>query len=142
MIVCRDKSRFDAEGARKSLTKRIRRIYHYGDREWQYKNIFPQVIAEEYLSCPSCGSAPLSPDAPIDAGQIQRRAGLLDYKFMCFQGVVKALFLDIGVINDRGKTSNEYYRNIYDRDFHLLPVREPRANYPQPISVFCLDSLK
>lgn len=54
---------------------------------------------------------------------------------MCFNGVVKALFLDIDVINSQGKAAGEYYRNVYDRDFQLLPVRETRDNYPLPSSM-------
>lgn len=132
VIVCRDKAHFDMEGARKSLAKRLRRNYYYGDREWQYKNIIPRIIAEEYLSYPPLSEVPAA-CAPVDIQQFQSSNGLLDYKFMCFNGEVKALFLDIGVIDSSGKAAVEYYRNIYDRDFHLLPVLETRPNYPHPI---------
>lgn len=134
VLVCREKSNFDVKSAQKRLEKRLHRNYYYGDREWQYKNIPPQIIAEEFLSCPSNASAAPSPDAPIDAQQLQGRVGLLDYKFLCFEGRVRALLLDIGVIDSNGKTAASFYRNIYDRDFLLLPVLLSRANYPQPIS--------
>ena len=135
VIVCRDKSRFDIEDARRRLSRRLKRNYYYGNREWPYKDVPPRIIAEQYLSCASLRSEPPLSGASLDAQQLQSSLGLLDYKFMCFNGVVKALFLDIGVIDSQGKASSEYYRNIYDRDFQLLPVRETRANYPQPISM-------
>ena len=53
---------------------------------------------------------------------------------MCFNGKVKVLFLDIGVIGDNNGHSDTYYRNIYDKDWNLLPYRESREHYPIPIS--------
>ena len=113
VIVCRDKSRFDIEDARRRLSRRLKRNYYYGNREWPYKDVPPRIIAEQYLSCASLRSEPPLSGASLDAQQLQSSLGLLDYKFMCFNGVVKALFLDIGVIDSQGKASSEYYRNIY-----------------------------
>ena len=62
--------------------------------------------------------------------ELQRQQGLLDYKFMCFGGHVNAVFLDVGVIGNSTGHAEVYYRNVYDRDFQLLPVRETRENYP------------
>lgn len=66
----------------------------------------------------------------ITTDGLQKEQGLLDYKFMCFSGEVKALFLDIGVIGDGDGHAKNYYRNIYDRDGNLMPFRESRDNYP------------
>ncbi|MGN0981832.1 MAG: ATP-grasp fold amidoligase family protein [Candidatus Limivicinus sp.] len=134
VIVCSDKSNFDMKSAQERLEKRLQRNYYYGDREWQYKNIHPQIIAEEFLSCPSNTSAAPLPDVPLDPQQLQGSVGLLDYRFLCFEGQVRALILDIGVIDSSGKATASFYRNIYDRDFQLLPVRLSHANYPQAIA--------
>ena len=45
-----------------------------GMREWPYKNVQPRIIAEQYLEDKEYGE-------------------LRDYKFFCFNGVVKALFV-------------------------------------------------
>lgn len=132
VIVCRDKSRFDAEGARKSLTKRLRRNYYYGDREWPYKDVPPRIIAEAYMH-PDGGSPCPAGAASLSAAQLQREQGLLDYRFMCFNGRVRALFLYVGVIDQQGHTTENCYSNVYDREFRPLPVREEEPNYPIPI---------
>jgi hypothetical protein len=115
VIVCNGESIYGADSIKRQLDKRLKRNYYYGNREWPYKDIKPQIIAEKYLSA--------SNGKP-----------LLDYKFMCFNGEVKALFVDTGVIDSNGKTASSYYRNVYDRNFNLLPVLETRTNSPEPIS--------
>lgn len=133
VIVCRDKSRFDIEDARRRLSRRLKRNYYYGNREWPYKDVPPRIIAEEYLSGGSYQPLPEG-DGPLSAAQLQRNCGLLDYKFFCFGGSVRLISMDIGVIDSQGHTAKEYYRNLYDRDFRLLHVRETRNNYPRPIT--------
>jgi hypothetical protein len=84
-------------------------FYLYG-REYNYKNIKPCIIVEKIL-CPKNGE------------------GLLDYKFMCFDGIPKLLFLDIGVCNADGTHAEKYYRNIYDMNFKPLAIKETREHY-------------
>ncbi len=83
-------------------------------REWNYKNIPPRLIVEKVIRDHE-GNLPL------------------DYKFMCFDGIPKLLFLDLGVINPDGTYNHNYPRNIYDMDFNLLPVYETRPNADYPI---------
>ena len=78
-------------------------------REWNYKDIKPRLIVEEVIRDKD-GRLPL------------------DYKFMCFDGEPKLLFLDLGVINEDSTYNHFYPRNIYDMDFNLLPVHETRPN--------------
>lgn len=84
-------------------------------REWNYKNIPHKVIVEKVIRDKE-GNLPL------------------DYKFMCFDGEPRLLFLDLGVINKDKSYNHDYPRNIYDMDFHLLPVHEtrPNADYEVP----------
>jgi len=82
--------------------------YYYGF-EWPYKNMKPCLVTERILH---------SSDSH----------GLLDYKFMCFEGEPKLLFLDIGVCNSDGSHAEDYYRNIYDMNFNLLDIKETREN--------------
>ena len=78
-------------------------------REWNYKNIKPRIIVEKVIRDKN-GNLPL------------------DYKFMCFNGEPKLLFLDLGVINKDKSYNHDYPRNIYDMNFNLLPVKETRPN--------------
>ena len=39
VIICRDKSSFDIEGAKARLNKFLSRNYYYRSREWPYKNV-------------------------------------------------------------------------------------------------------
>ena len=79
-------------------------------REWNYKKIKPQITVEKVVR-DSEGNLPL------------------DYKFMCFNGEPKLLFLDVGLFDEKMIYNHEYPRNIYDMDFNLLPVKETRDNY-------------
>ncbi len=83
-------------------------------REWNYKNIPPRIVVEKVIR-DSQGDLPL------------------DYKFMCFSGEPKLLFLDLGVINADKSYNHDYPRNIYDMDFNLLPVHETRPNAPYEV---------
>ncbi|MCQ2418704.1 MAG: glycosyl transferase [Clostridia bacterium] len=84
-------------------------------KEWNYKNIPHKIIVEKVIRDKE-GNLPL------------------DYKFMCFDGEPKLLFLDLGVIREDKVYNHDYPRNIYDMDFNLLPVYEtrPNADYEVP----------
>lgn len=72
VYICRNKEQFDFEGVRKALNKGLKsgkaiyRVY----REWPYKNIEPKILAECLVEDGECDD-------------------LTDYKFYCFNGVVK-----------------------------------------------------
>lgn len=97
------------EKARKQFGHWLKDNAYYYGFEWPYKNMRPCLVTEKIL---------------------KSKAGkpLFDYKFMCFDGEPKLLLLDIGVCNDDGSHAEEYYRNIYDMDFKLLPIKETREN--------------
>ena len=83
--------------------------------EWNYKNIMPRIVVEKVIRDRS-GNLPL------------------DYKFMCFDGEPKLLFLDLGVINPDSSYNHDYPRNIYDMDFRLMPFKETRPNTDYPVN--------
>lgn len=101
--------------AKKTLSFIKRRNAYVLSREWNYKNIVPKILVEKVIR--------------DKVGQLP-----LDYKFMCFDGEPKLLFLDLGVINPDQTYNHDYPRNIYDMDFNLLPVWEtrPNASYDVP----------
>lgn len=132
LVVVRDKTKMDVRACRKTINKSLRRNYYYYGREWPYKNVKPRILIEEYIDV-NKGERSLGNKKAITVNELQKENGLLDYKFMCFNGVVKCLFLDIGVIGKGTRHSENYYRNVYDRDFNLLPFLETRENYPREI---------
>lgn len=95
VIVCKDKSKLDKDYVVKHLNLGLKKKIYNKHREWPYKNVPPQVIAEEYME--------------DESGELR------DYKFFCFNGCVKCLQVDY----DRFV---EHHRNIYDPEWNLLPV--------------------
>lgn len=53
---------------------------------------------------------------------------------MCFNGQPKILYLQIGAIDSSGHSASEksgrYFRNLYDADFNILPLKDSVENYP------------
>ncbi|QOS39363.1 glycosyl transferase [Treponema rectale] len=111
LVVVKDKSKVNIESIKKKITKSLRHNYFKFTREWPYKNVKPRIIIEEYI-------------------ELGSKENHYDYKFMCFNGIPKYLFLDVGVIGSDGGHADEYYRNIYDMNFDLQPFRETRRNTP------------
>lgn len=98
----------------KRLNFILKRNAYVLSREWNYKNIKRKIVVEKVIRDKN-GKLPL------------------DYKFMCFDGEPKLLFLDLGVINPDQTYNHDYPRNIYDMEFNLLPVFESRPNAPYPV---------
>lgn len=88
----------------------MKRDYFWGSREWNYLGLVPKIICEKVLEDKN-GKLPV------------------DYKIMCFHGKAKMLFLNIGLATEEGEHADDAYCNIYDRDFHLLPIMDERENY-------------
>ena len=81
LVICRDKSKFDWGKAREILARSLKHRYFYKAREWPYKNVKPRIIAECYMA---------------DENQ---QKGLTDYKFYCFAGASKFLYISTGLEN-------------------------------------------
>lgn len=102
-------SQKDMRIAKKRLKLILKKNASVLSREWNYKNIPPRIVVEKLI-------------------RTQKGELPLDYKFMCFDGEPKLLFLDLGVMNLDNSYNHDYPRNIYDMDFNLLPVHETRPN--------------
>ena len=48
-IICKDRSRFEAETARTALRQALENNMFYPGREWVYKNVHPRIIAEPFF---------------------------------------------------------------------------------------------
>lgn len=103
-VICQDKDNFDFEKAKKKLEKRLKRNYFYHGREWPYKHIPPKIICEHLL---------------IDklGGEIK------DYKFLCFNGKAKCLYVTLNRNSPAGLNVD-----FYDLDWQPMPVER---GYPR-----------
>lgn len=100
VVVCKDKSRFDIEDARKKLKRSLDSDIYTFYREWPYKDVPKKIIAEEYVE--------------------SEDGDLRDYKFFCFNGEPKFLKVDFGRFI-------EHHANYYDLEWNLLPFEETDA---------------
>lgn len=99
VIICRDKSCFNKNDAKKKLEKSMATNWDYG-REWVYRGIKPRIIAEQYMQ-----------NDDVDY--------LDDYKFLCFNGEPKLLFL----VSDRYIKGESLKIDWYDMDLNHLPFK-------------------
>lgn len=97
LVICRDKSKLDKKAALEKLRRSLKRNYYKAGREWPYKNVPRRVLAEKYMEDATIGDLP-------------------DYKFFCFDGEVKALFIG----TDRGTGDVKF--DYFDADFNHLDL--------------------
>ena len=105
LVICKDKSKFDKNAARKKINKSLRTNYYLRGREWPYKDVKPRILAEEYF---------------VD----ESGDGLQDYKFFCFDGEPQFMFIATGRANH--KTCFDFF----DMNFDWIPVKQ---HYPNAI---------
>jgi hypothetical protein len=79
-VICRDKKSLDIPAAKVKIEKSLKCNFYNINREWPYKNVKPRIIAEQYMEDASGKS-------------------LKDYKFYCFNGEPKFLYLSEGLEN-------------------------------------------
>ena len=98
VVICRDKNTLNKDNAIIRLKNSMKQDLYQSLREWPYKNVKRRIIAEQYIE-PSANEN----DLP-------------DYKFFCFDGVVKALF--VGTERGSGDVKFDYF----DSDFNHLDL--------------------
>lgn len=105
LVICKEKRLFDIEYARRKINSSLRQNYYYVHREWPYKNVKPRIIAEEYMEDTITGE-------------------LRDYKFFCFGGIPKALF----IASDRQDLTTDTKFDFYDMNFVHLNITNGHPN--------------
>lgn len=109
LVICRDKSKLDIKNAKTKINKCLKKNYYKHGREWPYKNVKPRIIAEQYMEDSNTGDLP-------------------DYKFFCFNGVVKAMF----IATERfGKEETKF--DFFDENFNHLPFTNGHPNADNPL---------
>lgn len=105
IVICKDKASLDISNTRKKMEKWLRKNPYWSNREYPYKNVKPRIIAEKYM-------------------EDESGYELKDYKFFCFNGDVKALF----VATDRGVDGEETKFDFYDIEWNHLPFTNGHPN--------------
>ena len=103
VLLCRDKATFDKDRARDVLTRALQHNAYYFGREWPYKNVKPQIFAEEFLQ-----------DHEFDFLPV--------YKILCFNGEPKIIQT---IQND--KQPNETVDYV-DTEWNRLNIRQDYPN--------------
>ena len=109
VVVCKDKAAFDKEAAKNVINKGLQNNYYVYSREKAYRDIPRRIIAEEYKE---------------DAATKDLR----DYKFFCFDGIPKVLF----IATERQSQNDETKFDFFDVDFNHLPFTNGHPNAAIP----------
>lgn len=109
IVICKDKDRLDKAKAIRKLRASLKRNPYLLGREWPYKNIPRKVFAEQYLE---------------EAGKQE----LTDYKFYCFDGKVRFLFIASG--RQEGHITFDYFDENY-RHLDVVQTHPPAAVPPE-----------
>ncbi len=110
LVICTDKLKFDYEAAKNKLNSCLKRNFYYSGREWQYKNVVPRIIAEEYMEDTALGE-------------------LRDYKFFTFGAEPKI----VHIVSNRNNPKEPTYGDFYDMEYKHLDLTMGHDNAPYPI---------
>ena len=97
VVICSDKLHFNIEEAKKKLKQNKDKHFSSKTKEWAYYGLPYRIIGERYIES-------------SDRYQIK------DYKFFCFEGEPKFLF----VASERGTENLKF--DFFDLDWNWLPV--------------------
>ena len=103
LVIVKDKKQFDKKVAKRIIENAQKFNFYYIGREWPYKDVKPRIIVEPYL------------EDHID-GELR------DYKFFCFDGEPKAMFIASG--RSKGETKFDYF----DLDFNHIDIIQHYPN--------------
>lgn len=105
LVICKSKKELDLKKASKKISKSLKRDYYLLGREWPYKNVKRKIIAEQYME-------------DYETGELR------DYKFFCFNGVVKALY----VASERYKEGSDVKFDFFSPRYEHLPFTRGHKN--------------
>lgn len=107
VILCKDKKSLDINKTINQLSNWLRINYYEAalSREWQYKNIPPNIMIEEYL-------------------EGDKKIGLVDYKFWCYWGEPTYITVHFDRFTD-------YKVAFLDANWQPVPIEFSRPSYKQ-----------
>lgn len=100
VVICKDKSNFDFEAAKRKLAYKLKKNHYWPTREWPYKNIKPCIICEKYME---------------DEG----KDSLSDYKVLCFNGEPKLIEVH------RERFGEKHTQDFYDSSWNKTDFNQP-----------------
>jgi len=103
LVIVKDKRKLDKAAAKQSLESALKQNFYYIGREWPYLDVKPRIIAETYM------------EDHVD-GELR------DYKFFCFDGEPKALFIA------SGRAAGDLKFDYYDLEFNHLDIKQKYPN--------------
>jgi hypothetical protein len=119
VIICKDKNVFDINLAYNKLKKALKQDLYKSSREWPYRDVKRRIIVEPYI-------------------EDKQTSELRDYKFFCFDGDVKFLF-----IASERQTRPEPYFDFFDAEFNPLPIKQGHPNSEnKPSKPKCFEEMK
>ena len=118
VVICRDKRAFDIGIAKQRLRKSLKQDLYKICKEWPYKNVKPRIIAEPYV-------------------EDSLTKELRDYKFFCFDGQVRCLF----VASERQNREEPFF-DFFDVKYEPLPIKQGHPNsVKKPKKPQCFDEM-
>ncbi len=93
MCICTDKAKLNIKKTNKDLKKGLKSDSFLASREWPYKNVKRKILAEVYMT-----------DGITEC--------LIDYKFYCFNGTPKFLYVALANYHDGKKNDELSYYNL------------------------------
>ncbi|HHX81325.1 MAG TPA: hypothetical protein GX692_09735 [Acholeplasmataceae bacterium] len=113
-LICKDKSKINWKKEKRKFKIWLRTNHYYNSLEWVYKDIKPRIIVEKLI-------------------ETQDNKPPKDYKFFCFNGEPKYIF----VASDRGENTTKF--DFYDLEWNHLAVKNhyPNSNeaIPKPLKL-------
>ena len=113
LIICRDKSALNIEEAKHRISRCLKQRYYWIGREWPYKNVKPRIIAEKYM----------------ESGNDEE---LTDYKWFCFNGEPKFLYISHGLAKHDTATIDFYDMNHRRMPFKRTDYKSSVIDAPKP----------
>lgn len=102
VYVTKNKDEIDHEKWRKEIDEWLQSNYYWAHREWPYKDVPPRILAEKFM---------------VD----ESGTDLKDYKFFCFDGEPKMLFVG-------SQRATDLRFDFFDMSFNHLPVKQQTKN--------------
>ena len=101
LVVCTDKSKLDHKEARNRVEKSLKSNFFYIGREYQYRNIKPRIICEQFIS---------------DNGKVP-----MDYKIYCFNGKPDVILVCKDRFSDNTHRASYLY---FDQEWRFQPLNK------------------
>ena len=119
VFICKDKSTFDFESAKKKLKKLLKEDYYLVGREWPYRDVNRKVFAEKYIQNTT--------NTESHGTKSTDYSELSDYKFMCFNGCPKCLF------TTTNRHKGALIMTFFDLNWNKMPFERHYTSDPNPV---------